>query len=90
MLKGVLLAFGFGFFGLAAASSAHAAWGCGAQNSGGAWGDSFNESSKSAAEKSALSGCEQSRQPGEPKCRIVGCNPNINTGDQADALWELK
>ena len=75
--------------GTAAGSKAFAAWGCGAQNSGGAWGASFNEPSKSAAAKLALHGCEESREPGEEPCRIVGCSPNINTGDQADAKWAL-
>ena len=89
-MKNTLFAASAILIGMAVASNAFAAWGCGAQNSSGAWGDSFNESSKSTAQKHALSGCEQSRQPGEAPCRIVGCSPNINSGDQADAKWELR
>jgi hypothetical protein len=89
-MKNTLFALSAVLIGIAMASNAYAAWGCGAQNSGGAWGDSFAESSKNSAQKKALSGCEQSRQPGEPPCHIVGCSPNINSGDQADAKWELR
>lgn len=86
MRKALFLA-GVAWICIAAVSEVHAAWGCGAQNSGGAWGTSFNEPTKKSAQRLALSGCEQSREPGEAPCRIVGCDPNINTGEQADAKW---
>jgi hypothetical protein len=89
-MKNILFMLGIILIGTAMGSNAYSAWGCGAQNGSVAWGDSFNESSKSAAQKTALSGCQQSRQPGEAPCRIVGCSPNINSGDQADAKWELR
>jgi hypothetical protein len=90
-MKKALLALGLtGLICATTISHAYARWGCGAQNSGGAWGTSFAESSKASAEKLALQGCQQSRQPGEAPCHIVGCSPNIDSGDQADAKWSLQ
>ena len=89
MNKALLAASLVGLIGAATISNAQARWGCGAQNSAGAWGVSFAEPTRASAQKLALAGCAASRQPGEAPCHIVGCRPNMDASDQAEAQWAL-
>jgi hypothetical protein len=62
-------------------SAAWAAWGCAARNPADWWGNTFGYDTKEQASSAALSLCKQG------DCRIVGCNPNIDTSAQADSTW---
>jgi len=65
------------------ATSAWAAWGCGAQGNGGQ-GRSWNGATKDQVAAIALRLCKQA---GGQECRIVSCDPNVDTEAQANALW---
>ncbi len=64
--------------------TAWAGWGCGAMTQGGAQGRTWNFTSKAEASTTALKLCA-ARQSGP--CHIVSCQNNVNTEDQANALW---
>jgi len=66
---------------LAATSApAWARWGCGAKGPGERWSDSWDSSSQARASALALKTCGKG-------CRIIGCRADVNTADEADALW---
>jgi hypothetical protein len=65
-------------------STAWAGWGCGASTQGGAQGRTWNEPSEAKASTDALKLCA-GEQSGP--CHIVSCQSNVDTADQAHALW---
>jgi hypothetical protein len=67
---------------LASGSTAWAAWGCAARGDRGGWGNSHSSATQSAAEDSAMRVCGEG-------CYIIGCSPNVDTSDQARALWRV-
>jgi hypothetical protein len=77
-------------FGIAASvsvilvSAAQASWGCGATD-GAATGRSWGFRNQIAASHRALAECAQRSKGGH--CRIVSCNPSVNTYDDAHSAW---
>jgi hypothetical protein len=77
-------------FGIAASvvvilgSAAQASWGCGATDSV-ATGRSWGFRNHAAASHRALAECAQRSKLGH--CRIVSCNPSVNTYDDAQVAW---
>jgi len=63
---------------------AWAGWGCGAKSANGAQGRNWSQSSKAAAIADAMHVC---RDEGGTKCRIMSCRANVDTEEQALALW---
>jgi hypothetical protein len=77
-------------FGIAASvsailiSAAQASWGCGATD-GAVTGRSWGFRNQIAASHRALAECAQRSKRGH--CRIVSCNPSVDTYDEAHATW---
>jgi hypothetical protein len=79
----LLLAIGGGI------SPAWAGWGCGYKFPGlaaGQHGSASGFASEQAAREGAMKLCKGSGHRG---CHVVACEPNIDTQDQAEALWPL-
>lgn len=64
-------------------SPAWALWGCGATGSG-AVSRNDKEPSEVAARRDALHDC---RAVGGRNCHIISCRPDVDTAEQATALW---
>jgi hypothetical protein len=65
-------------------TSALAGWGCAARDRAGYWGNSWGALTQANARRIALGLC---RHAGGRACHIIGCNPNIDTSNQADTTW---
>ena len=66
-----------------ASGPASAKWGCRALDGVMAQGRSWADSS-SVARQEALTGCKMA---GGRHCKITACDPNMDTREQAHALW---
>jgi hypothetical protein len=81
-----------GVVALAAATTASpvwAGWGCGYRFNGlaeGRYGSVWGEPNEAEAKDAALGLCKRAGHDG---CYIVACKTNIETKDQAQALWPL-
>src|SRR4249920_2315080 len=69
---------------VAGASPASAKWGCAARSPAHYWSNSYNDNTKTEASTEALKGCQYA---GGKRCRIIRCSANINTVDEANAMW---
>jgi len=69
---------------VASASSAWAGWGCGVMTPQGP-GSSWGAVSRERALSNAMGACTRVRA--RRLCRLISCNPNVDTEEQADALW---
>jgi hypothetical protein len=69
---------------IAGASPAWAKWGCAARSPAHYWSNSYNDNTRNEASTEALKGC---RAAGGKGCRIIGCSANINTAEEANAMW---
>jgi hypothetical protein len=80
-----------GLIGVVTISNAQAGWGCGAHNVSGSQGRTWSQPSESEARSVALADCVKSaRQYHETdECRVAGCSPNVDTREQARALWPI-
>lgn len=67
----------------AGASPAWAGWGCGAISDSGAMGRTWNADSEAEARTLALKYCGTEGK----SCHIINCRDNVNTQEQAHALW---
>jgi hypothetical protein len=68
---------------IAGASPALAKWGCAARSPA-HYCNSYNDNTKTEASTEALKGCHQAGGKG---CRIIRCSANINTAEEAIAMW---
>ena len=66
--------------GPAPASPGPTKWGCAARGPNGAWGVGGDEPDKESAMHDVLAACGEG-------CRIVECRPNVNSDDEAFAIW---
>jgi len=69
----------------ATASPARAAWGCGSQLYPGGHFRTFGYPTKSEAGSVMLRLCGQQHRD----CKIQACRPNVDSEEQADAVWPL-
>ena len=67
-------------------TSAAAAWGCGAKSTNGLTSHNSNEPSEAAARRDALKDCAK---VGGRGCRIISCEPDVDTIERARALWPI-
>ncbi len=83
MIKKVFSVLGVvGLIGALTIVDAQARWGCLATAST-AWGRNWGYDTRAEAEQHALESCRSERKPGYPACRVVVCNPNVDTRDDA-------
>jgi hypothetical protein len=69
--------------GAVSASPARAGWGCGAINDDGGMGRTWHADSEREARTQALKACATEGK----SCHIINCRENIDTQQQAHALW---
>jgi hypothetical protein len=79
-----MAAVSFSVLTVAGGSPASAKWGCAARSPDNYWSNSYNDNTKANAGTEALKAC---RAAGGKRCRIISCGANINTEEQANALW---
>ena len=69
---------------MAGASPTWAKWGCAARSPAQYWSNSYNDNNKAEAGTEALKGCHAAGGKG---CHMIGCSANINTAEEANAMW---
>lgn len=72
-------------------STARAGWGCGFRWRGlqnGIYGSVWKNPTEAGARKLSLDICKEPPQP-HKGCFIVGCRENVDTEEQAHAIWPL-
>ena len=92
MIKAIVRAISIaGLIGALTMSNAQAGWGCGAHNASGSQGRTWAMASEGEARSTALADCMKSaRQYHETaKCYVAGCRPDVDTREQARALWPI-
>ena len=85
MMKTIIFTLGVAaLIGAVPASPVQANWGCGATD-GTVKARSWGFRNQSAASHRALAECEQKAERGH--CRVVSCNPDVNSWYDAHVVW---
>lgn len=68
-------------------TGAWAGWGCGVKGTVGNTNRGYNDFAESTQAQAQADLIQYCKQNGITNCKIIGCNANVDTAPQAQALW---
>ncbi len=89
-MKKLIVGFGVAWAVAAATlTGAWAGWGCGIKGTVGNTARAYNDFAEATQAQAQADLVQYCKQNGIENCKIMSCNANVDTAQQAEALWPI-